>query len=124
MEVRVEPFDDRSEPDEHGFYEYIYVGTNLHFSEDGEPVTFRLDDDEPGVATLVAPPGWRPDVYAGALFRDAIAYMRERRAVEAIHVHHPGGKGFRPLNEAVDAARQLGLKVPPDDTIRDLGVPI
>jgi hypothetical protein len=121
VKVCTVPFDDRSEPDAHGRYEYIYVGANVRFDAGGETLSFRVYNDEPGVATLVSPPGWRPDVYAGSLFGDAVVYLRERHGVRAIHVDHPGTGTFGPFAEAAESARRLGLPLPPDSVIRDLG---
>ena len=120
VEVRVEAFDDRSDTDEQGLYAHIYVGANLHFSDGGDTLVLRLYDDEPGVAHLVSPPGWRPDVVGGRLFSHAVAYLRQRRAVVTIQVYDPGDGGFRPLREAISAARRLGLPLPPLDVLRDL----
>jgi hypothetical protein len=121
VEVRTEPFDDRSEPEADGLYEYIYVGANVHFDADGETLTFRLYDDEPGRAALVAPPGWRPDVYAGSLFRDAVVYLRERHGVGAVHVYHSETGTLALFGDAVDSAQRLGLPLPSDAVVRDLG---
>lgn len=121
MEVRTDRFDDRSEPNSQGLNEYIYVGADLHFGADGETLTFRLYDHEPSVATLVSPGGWRPDVYASSLFRDALVYLRDRRAARSVHVYHPETGTYSPLGEAVKSARRLGLPFPRDDVVWDLG---
>ena len=120
MKVRTERFDDRSEPDVNGLHEYIYVGANVHFDAGAETLTFRLYDDEAGLATLVDPPGWQSDLYAGTLFRDAVAFLRAEHAINRINVYHPACGSFAPLAEAAESALKLGLPVPPDDVLQDL----
>jgi hypothetical protein len=110
VEVRAEPFDERSEPGPSGLYEWIYVGTNFHFSEDdAAPLVFRRYDDSPEVATLVSPAGWQPDVYTAALFRAATAFLREDRGIRSVHVYNPASGAFASLTDAAMGARRLGL---------------
>ncbi|WP_144611868.1 hypothetical protein [Bacillus cereus] len=40
------PFEDKSEQDEEGYYEYFYKGVNLSFHSDKEIITARIYDKE------------------------------------------------------------------------------
>ena len=40
------PFEDKSEQDEEGYYEYFYKGVNLSFHSDKEIIKARIYDDE------------------------------------------------------------------------------
>jgi hypothetical protein len=113
VKVRKTTFDDRSEPDEQGFYEYIYVGANYAFSEAGQTIVFRCYNDTPEAASLVDPIGWCPEVYTGALFRNAAAYLREHAGVTRVKVLDPTppGRGFVSLSEATAAAARHGFNV-------------
>jgi hypothetical protein len=113
VEVHKATFDDRSEPDEQGFYEYIYVGANYALSEAGQTIVFRRYDDTPEAAALVDPIGWHPEVYTGALFRQAVAYLRDHVGVTRIKVLDPTppGRGFVSLPEATAAAARHGFNV-------------
>ena len=113
MEVRKASFDDRSEPDEQGFYDFIYVGTNYVFTEADQTLVFHWYEDTPEAAALVDPIGWCPDVYTGVLFREAAAYLREHAGVTRINVLDPSppGRGFVSLPEATAAAARHGLDV-------------
>ena len=116
MEITREPFDDRSEPDANGMYDYIYVGANYTFQDGGQQLIFRLYRDEPGIAGLVRPIGWSPNTYTSELFAQAVEYLRTNEAVQIIKVCDPTppGRGFIPINEAIALARAAGLSVPED----------
>ena len=108
MDVSIEPFDDRSEPNADGSYEYIYVGAAYAFTEGGQRLVFRRYDDQPAVADLVDPIHWRPDVSASSLFREATAYLRDHLGVTCVLVLDPTppGRGFVPLAEAIGLMRR------------------
>ena len=114
MKVTREPFDDRSEPDANGMYDYIYVGANYTFQDNGQQLTFRIYRDEPGIASLVGPIGWSPNTYTSELFDNAVEYLCINEAVKVIKVCDPTppGLGFIPIDEAIELARGAGLAVP------------
>jgi hypothetical protein len=114
MEVIKEPFDDRSEPDENGMYDYIYAGAYYTFREGRQALLFALYSDTPGVASLKNPIEWRPDVYSSDLFKEALDYLARNESVGTVEVCDPTppGRGFVPLAEAVELARSAGLSVP------------
>ena len=114
MEVVKESFDDRSEPDENGMYDYIYAGAYYTFREGRQELLFALYSDTPGVASLKNPIEWRPDVYSSALFKEALDYLVRNESVGTVEVCDPTppGRGFVPLAEAVELARSAGLPVP------------
>jgi hypothetical protein len=109
VETRSEPFDERSEPDADGAYDWVYRGMHFHFATGAEELIFRCYDEEMGVAALVSPSGWRPEVYRGALFRQAVAFLHAQESVHTVHVADPESGAFSPLADASAAARRLGL---------------
>jgi hypothetical protein len=114
MEILREPFDDRSEPDENGSYDYIYTGVYYTFRDGGRELTFCLYSDTPEIACLKGPMDWRPDVYASEFFKQATEHLREKEGIKTVEVCDPTppGRGFIPLEEAVALARAAGLPVP------------
>ena len=114
MNITREPFDDRSEPDANGMYDYIYVGANYTFQENDQQLTFRLYRDEPEIAGLVRPIEWSPNTYTSELFAQAVEYLRIKEAVRVIEVCDPTppGRGFIPIDEAIELAHAAGLSVP------------
>ena len=114
MEVRKESFNDRSEPDASGVYEFIYVGAVYTFAEGDERLAFRVYDDEPQKAALVEPITWRPDIYASDLFRKATDHLRDHVGVRRFVVVDPSpvGRGFISFAEAIVAAQSIGLGAP------------
>ncbi len=114
MKILRERFDDRSEPDEDGMYDYIYVGTVYSFEDNERRIRFRLYDDEPGIAGVTDPIAWSPEIYTSDMFRSAVDYLRLHESVDTIHVCDPTppGRGFIAINEAVKLARRKGLPVP------------
>ncbi len=117
MEIHREDFDEHSDPDANGLYEWRYVGTSWRFVDAGLELCFRRYADEPTVATLISPPGWRPDVFASALFQQTRAWLRAHEQIEIVQVYHPPTGTFRPLVESLAAARALGLSTAPLDDI-------
>jgi hypothetical protein len=109
VETRSEPFDERSEPNADGAYDWVYRGTHFHFATGAEELVFRCYDDEMGVATLVSPSGWKPEVYRGALFQQAVAFLHAQESVLTVYVADPESGAFSPLADASAAARRLGL---------------
>jgi hypothetical protein len=114
MKITREPFDDRSEPDANGMYDYIYVGANYTFHDDDQQLTFRLYRDEPGIAGLVRPIEWSPNTYTSELYGKAVEYLRTSEAVKIIKVYDPTppGRGFIPIDEAIELARAAGFPIP------------
>jgi hypothetical protein len=45
-EVSIVPFEDKSEPDENGHYEYYYSGINISFKLENKLIQARKYDDE------------------------------------------------------------------------------
>lgn len=115
MTITRKSFDDRSEPDADGLYDYIYVGVDYTFGDKEDQLTFRLYRDEPKVANLVKPINWSPNTYSSVLFDQAVAHLRSQEAVEIIQVSDPTppGRGFIPLEKAIQLAHAAGLPVPP-----------
>jgi len=118
IQVQREDFDDHSEQGPDGLYEWRYRGTVWSFSSAGVELRFRRYLDEPTIATLLSPTGWRPDVLASSLFQEACEWLREREQIAIIQIYHPPTGTYRPLAESIDAARRLGL---PTDSLGSLG---
>lgn len=114
MEIRRDTFDDRSEPDENGMYDWIYTGACYTFRKGTQELLFVLYSDMPGVASLKNPIEWRPDIYSSQLFREALDYLARNESIRTVEVCDPTppGRGFIPLQEAVELARSAGLPVP------------
>jgi hypothetical protein len=114
VQVIREPFDDRSEPDENGMYEYIYTGASFSFVDGGRELLFVVYDDTQGVALLKSPMNWRPDVYVSDLFQQAEKYLRSSESITTIEVCDPTppGRGFIPMAEAIQLACAAGLPAP------------
>ena len=114
MEVVKQPFDDRSEPDENGMYDYIYTGVYYRFREGTRELLFALYSDTPGVASFKDPIEWRADVYSSELFVEAVGNLARHESIGTVEVCDPTppGRGFVPLHEAVELARSAGLPVP------------
>jgi len=114
MEVVRQPFDDRSEPDQSGMYDYIYTGVYYTFRDGEQELVFSLYSDTPGVASLKNPIAWSPDVYSSPLFREAVDYLARQESIGTVEVCDPTppGRGFVPIREAVELARSAGLPVP------------
>jgi hypothetical protein len=114
VEIIREPFDDRSEPDEEGAYEYVYVGTYFTFREGADQLRFSWYRDEPEVASLKDPiEWWIGRVPSSALFTEAVKYLMDHEGVKSIELLDPcpPGRGLIPMEEAVHAARSIGLPV-------------
>jgi len=114
MNVVVEKFDDRSEQNPDGTYDYIYVGAVYTFESNDLKLRFRTYDDEPGIASLTDPIQWCPDVYDSKMFQDSTEYLRVHASVNTIHVCDPTppGHGFIPIADAVRLAKSARLPVP------------
>lgn len=114
MEILREEFDDRSEPDENGMYDFIYTGWYYTFRDGGRELMFCLYSDTPEIACLKRPIEWRPDVYASEFFEEAVEYLKEKAGIRTVEVCDPTppGRGFVPLEDAVALARAAGLPVP------------
>jgi hypothetical protein len=114
MNVVVEKFDDRSEQNPDGTYDFIYVGAVYSFELSDSRLLFRTYDDEPGIASLVDPIKWCPEIYDTKMFQDCTDYLRDHSSVHTIHVCDPTppGRGFIPIATAVQLARSAGLTVP------------
>ena len=97
MELRLEAFDDRSELGRDGTYEWAYKGVNFHFVEGLETLTFRRYEVDSQVATLIAPGGWQPSLYASVFFRAAVRLLRDQQNIQSIHVADPESGIFAPL---------------------------
>ena len=111
MDVVREPFDDRSEPDEQGMYEYIYVGVCYTFKEGPDELMFSWYRVEPEVASLKRPIEWWPDTHLSSLFLAALDYLRVEAGVTRVQLLDPSppGRGFIPIAEAVAAGRAMGV---------------
>ena len=109
MQIHTSEFDDHCEPNAEGLYEWRYVGTQWVFVGADAELCFRRYRDEPQLATLVSPPGWRADVFASSLFKDASAWLREHEGVDTIQVYNPASGTFAPFAAALAAARARGL---------------
>lgn len=95
MEISLERFDDRSEPDDGGAHEDACVGYVYTFRDDeGRTLNFRVYDDEPRAA-YVPPP--EPGPRDRALLRDAARHLRERVGVTEIKVYDGASGSYKPL---------------------------
>jgi hypothetical protein len=114
MNVVVEKFDDRSEQNPDGTYDYIYVGAVYSFEASDLRLRFRTYDDEPGIASLTDPIKWCPEIFDSKLFQHCTEYLRTHASVNTIHVCDPTppGRGFIPIATAVQLAKSARLPVP------------
>ena len=105
MEIRTELFDDSSEPDENGMYEYQYRGTTYHVSEGGRTLILRSYDDSPGELTLIHPSAWTAEDLGDGLIG---------RAIRALHA----ATGARVIRLYDSTSGAYSKEVPIDDLLR------
>ncbi|KON25172.1 hypothetical protein AB163_04670 [Bacillus anthracis] len=79
------PFEDKSEQDEEGYYEYFYKGVNLSFHSDKEIITARIYDKEKIIYFLK-----NPSLAFGKDFEAIKVYIIKEFAVNTFKI--PGGE--------------------------------
>lgn len=94
MEIRTEHFDDSSEPDENGMYEYQYIGTSYHVSEVDRRLILRSYDDSPGELTLVYPAAWTPGDLRDGLIGRAIRALHATTGARVIRLYDRVSGGY------------------------------
>ena len=111
MNITREPFDDRSVPNANGMCEFMYVGTYYAFCDRGDKLAFRLYRDEPGIAHLLHPVYWKPQLDTTELFRQSKEYLRSNEGVKEIQVFSPLNFRGGPLSmeKAIELALTAGL---------------
>ncbi|MCC2342163.1 MULTISPECIES: hypothetical protein [Bacillus cereus group] len=79
------PFEDKSEQDEEGYYEYFYKGVNLSFHSDNETITARIYDKEKIIYFLK-----NPSLAFGKDFEAIKIYITKEFDVNTFKI--PGGE--------------------------------
>jgi hypothetical protein len=88
VEIRTERFDDSSLPDGDGMYEYRYVGTTFHVTEDTRALILRVYDEEPDLATLVAPTFWTLNELRDGLLGTALRMLRDSSGIRRVRLYN------------------------------------
>ncbi|KOS27647.1 hypothetical protein ADK18_12970 [Bacillus anthracis] len=79
------PFEDKSEQEKEGYYEYFYKGVNLSFHSDKEIITARIYDKEKIIYFLK-----NPSLAFGKDFEAIKVYIIKEFAVNTFKI--PGGE--------------------------------
>jgi hypothetical protein len=89
VEFRSERFDDASLPNPDGTYDYRYTGvTYFATMPEGREIVFRVYDDEPTVAGLVAPTSWTPEWLQSPSVREALRLLQQLTGVQALRLYN------------------------------------
>lgn len=101
MEILEEPFDDRSDLNADGTYDYIYTGVYFRCRDGSSELVFAWYEDEPSCAYLKYPSSWQPALFESNMFVAAVEHLRQVRHVITVKILDPtsGSKGYVDFNE-------------------------
>jgi len=89
VDFRSERFDDASLPNPDGTYDYRYTGVRYFATTpDGREMEFRVYDDEPTVAGLVAPTSWSPEWLQSPPIREALRLLQQHTGVQTLRLYN------------------------------------
>lgn len=89
MYVRSERFDEASLPKPDSTHEYRYKGmTYVAAAPDGPEFIFRVYDEEPTVANMIAPTTWSPDWLESPRVREVFRLLQQRAGVRSLRLYN------------------------------------